>query len=474
MKALVNYFAEFGVLKKASKEFWLLNAINFFDCLAYFSMITVVTLYLTTSVGLDDVHAGTLVAVFTSAITFIIFFVGFITDSLGVKKSLLIGISLNGLARLGLGVAPTFLSGDMLQYSVWFFLAFLMPLGTAMMAPVVTAGLRKYTTEETRGTGFNMYYLLMNVGAIAAGLLIDEIRNHFDLAIAYNLIFDFGFIMSVVAALCAFLIREKGSEKKEEADAPAEKGERKMPWVIAQEVMKESAFWKLLLFMFITIGVKLVFTHQFLVMPKYYDRVLYTLAPIGKLNAINPTIIVVGLILLIPILNKFDTVKMIIVGTIISSISLLPMAISPHFYTVLPWVNNINDAYWTIIFLQIVVFAIGEVIWSPRIYEYTASIAPEDKVGSYMGLSALPMFIAKPVNGIISGILISKFCFEGVKAKIETGNISYYSSPEFMWLIYFGLAISSPILIVLLKDFITSKKEDEDEVMEEEPSTVTE
>lgn len=50
---------------------------------------------------------------------------------------------------------------------------------------------------------------------------------------------------------------------------------------------KESAFRKLILFLVLTMGVRIVFTLQFLVMPKYYVRTLYDDFAIGSINAIN-------------------------------------------------------------------------------------------------------------------------------------------------------------------------------------------
>lgn len=75
-----------------------------------------------------------------------------------------------------------------------------------------------------------------------------------------------------------------------------------------------------------------------------------------------------------------------------------------------------------------------------------------------MALSALPMFIAKPINGFLSGILISLFCYDGIRAKIDTSNITYGDSPQFMWLIYFIMAALSPICIILFKKRLEIKK----------------
>ena len=74
---------------------------------------------------------------------------------------------------------------------------------------------------------------------------------------------------------------------KETTPEPGEK--REMPWTIFWEVIQEKPFWRFLLFIFLLLGVRLVFTHQFMVMPKYYTRVMGHDAPIGMLNAINRT-----------------------------------------------------------------------------------------------------------------------------------------------------------------------------------------
>lgn len=498
---VTNYFAEFKVLKSASKDFWLTNAIQFFDGLAYFSMITVLSLYFTVNCGFNDVDSGAWVGIYTLYITAFVFAVGSICDVIGIKKSYFIGIGLLAVARLGLGVMPTFTNHELhlgfgglgngwlafdyvtgsRQLGVKGFVI-IMALGTAFMVPVTMTSLRRFTSKKVRATGFNVYYLLMNIGAIIAGaLVIDGFRTGFpgtaalltrigvplpqgalDLLgkgfgdVTGNLaIFDFGFAMSLAALACVALINENNWAEPEERSSGA--NESKRPLAIFMEVWKESAFQKLLLFLVLTIGVRLVFTHQFLVMPKYYTRVLSSDFELGLANSINPLIIVVGLIVLIPVINRFATVKLIIIGMAISAFSLVFMAVPLDWIMALPFIRNVQQAYLFIIVSQILVFALGELIFSPRFTEYIASVSPPDKVSSYMALSALPTFISKPINGFVSGILISRYCYDGIRPKIETGNIDYNHSPEFMWMIYLGLAVMSPIAVIVMRNFITSK-----------------
>jgi len=93
-------------------------------------------------------------------------------------------------------------------------------------------------------------------------------------------------------------------------------------------------------------------------------------------------------------------------------------------------------------------------IWSPRLSEYTVTIAPKGREGAYMGLAALPMFLAKPLNSWLSGILLTKYCPDNVMEGIVSGVRDFWNGPEMMWLILGLISISSPILVLLFKNVI--------------------
>jgi len=449
--AVAKYFSEFKVLKRVSRDFWLANAIQFFDCMAYFSMINVLTLYLTANCGFSDVDSGAWVGIYTLYVTAFMFAVGPICDVVGIKKAFFMGIGLLAVSRLGLGVVPAMIHGTPLVWTVKSFII-LLSLGTAFMSPVSMTALRRFTSAETRATGFNIYYLIINVAAIVAGFAVTDGARYLLGEVHGNLaIFGFGFAMSAASLLCTMALNENNYADENERITHEQ---TRRPIAIFMEVWKEAPFRKLFLFLLLTIGVRLVFTHQFLVMPKYYTRVLYTDFALGAANSINPCIIVIGLILLIPVIKRFSTLKLIVIGMGISASSLFIMAAPSSWILALPGIHSVNAAYKFVIVAQIVVFAVGELLFSPRFTEYVASAAPKDKVSSYMALSALPTFIAKPINGFVSGLLISRLCYEGIRAKIDTGNISYTHSPEFMWMIYLLPALLSPIAVLAFRKAI--------------------
>ena len=84
-----------------------------------------------------------------------------------------------------------------------------------------------------------------------------------------------------------------------------------------------------------------------------------------------------------------------------------------------------------------------------------------------MSLSALPMFIAKPVNGVIGGLLVTYFCYDGIAAKMDTGHIDFWHSPEFMWTLYLIMAVISPVAIIMTKRMFTSEVKVGDDLVDD-------
>lgn len=471
---IAKYFSEFKVLRDCSKEFWYTNFIQFFDGLSYFTLIIVFTLFLKDYCGFNDADAPYWVGMYTLFLSMFVFAVGTICDIIGLKKTYLIGFALLIGGRLIMGLGSDFgmhvcgLSQDNSKFFVIAGIAIL-SFGTAFMSPCISTSIRRFTTLRARPTGFNFYYLFMNIGAFLAGIaIVDPLREAFGPINSLWWVVNIGTACNVIAFIFTRLIDEDNYAVPEERIAKNEAAKRR-PLQLIMEVAKERPFQKLIVFLVLTLGVRLVFTLQFLVMPQYYTRAIGDDFSLGLVNSFNPFIIIAGLILIIPILNRFSTVKLMISGMTISAFSMVLLAIPPEWYFIIPGIETIGQAYFFAIVAQIIVFASGELLFSPRFSEYVARVAPKDKVASYMSLSALPMFIAKPINGVVGGLLVSYYCYDGIAAKMDTGHIDFWNSPEFMWTIYMIMAFISPIAIILTKDSFVSDKPEED--AEEKPET---
>ena len=367
---------------------------------------------------------------------------------------------------------------------------FILGFGTALMSPVILTAKKYYTNSRTRTIVFMGYYLMVNVAAMFSGIVVDILRLPF----GNQSIFVFGFFMVLVSyVLVQFLLREGVDEeekerienlKKQQAQGeeidPKEFEDRRVKRPEKLEflpvikdiggklytVSRQSNFWRYVLFLVIILGVRLVFTHWFMVMPKYYTRVLGEGVPIGTLNMINPFLISIGLIVAVPFINRIKIFPCFILGTSISAVSMVFLMIPGDKWSVIGL--DMWQGYFLSIILQIMVFSVGEVIWSPRTAEYAANIAPRGHVGTYMSLASLLLFISKPLNGVLSGWFLRDYCPEGTYEKLYyEGGFDYWDGPEVMWVIYGLIAIASPILLVLLRNVIQAKEKGE-EVLKKE------
>jgi len=271
----------------------------------------------------------------------------------------------------------------------------------------------------------------MNLGAMCGGLLIDLVRRVMGVPNAH--IFSFGAIAALLCTITVLLMIRREDQlatddikknTKENEDGPGDGKEisaepiapekKKNPFQIAREVLRESTFWKLAVLIALILGVRAVFTYMYLLMPKYWLRTIGPDVAMGTLQAVNPFLIVVGIILLIPLVNKFNIFKALIYGSMISAVSL--------FALVLPWQwlsPDIGYAHYYMALIFMVLLTIGEIIWSPKLNEYTAAIAPQGQEGTYLGLTMVPWFLAKTGVSLLSGHMLIKWCPEVFKIKSE-------------------------------------------------------
>jgi len=520
LKTVRNYFAEFALLRGCGREFWVVQIVNLFDCVAYFATMTVGTLYLSETLGYTDNQAAWVWALCMWVYTGVGFIAGFIGDSFGIRRTLYLSVLLLLISRTAVWVTDLKL--------VIIPALFVLSVGAALMTPILISATKRYTTKETQTSGFNLLYFLMNIGAFFGNFFLDALRgSHW----GNRSVFMLGSGLSIVCWLCILIFWRKGIARVDAATQAqrAEQAEEwEAPWTIAISVFQESAFWRFMLFLVILTGVRQVFEHQYQVYPKYYQRTMsqYVLgvdlaiagtldegilpealtqalaaaghdvpegatvrivearqrwelqlpegqgpgpgvyylrdddtqigvyasdAPIGLLNSINPFIICFGVVISTPIVARFKLFNVMFVGIVFSSASMLTLCISPEWFAGV-FGLNVYQGYTAIILAQVVVFSIGEVIWSPRLYEYTAAIAPPGREASYMGLSYVPMFFARLAEGPLAGLLLTKYCPPDIGSRLT--DVPYTQGPQMMNLILAAMALSTPVLIVLFRGVI--------------------
>ena len=457
-QAVIDYFRDFGVLRDTRKEFWGIQIINFVDCTAYFALLTIASVFLSEDIGMNDTHAGWVITGFTSLTSIFLLFSGAMTDSLGIRKSVHLTMIASFLLRLGVAIVAMMPELPFRGYIVAALLIAMAPF-MAGIQTMFQSACKRFTTKKSRGAGFNIWYLFMNIGAACAGFSVDIIRKALELSSLH--VFTMGAICALICYALGYAMVKDDSQLVGEDEEPEDETqeEKKSPLGVLKAVFSDSAIWRLLTLVALILGVRAVFTYLYLLMPKYWLRTIGPDAAIGTLTAINPIGIVIGLVLVIPLANKFKVYSMLVYGALISALALLPMAVPWEYYGM-----SIGNAHYTMALASMVILTVGEVIWSPKLYEYTASIAPKGQEGAYLGFSLVPWFLAKTIVSYYSGSLLGQWSPEEVtvdgvtmtlqQAMID-GQLSYWERPEAMWLMLGGWAVAGCVIAIFLKKWMT-------------------
>ncbi len=442
-----SFIDKFLVLLSAPRELWIIYIAKLLEILSYGLMMATVTLWLSSDLGLTDTEAGDVVALWSTLITLTTLAVGSLVDAIGIRKSFLIGFVVCLLTR-GVVTVTT------LRWVAIPFGLMVMAVGEAMMVPIMTAGVKKYTNVKQRSMAFAGYYVLMNVGFLISGWTFDKLRTsmgEYGTRVVpllgeistYRTIFLISFLVTIPALIFTWATLREGVTMTEdglviEKSVPqfADRNALVAMWLTAKDalvktgvifvsVWKEKNFYRFLLFLTLIVFVRLVFYHMHFTFPKYGIRELGPGAPVGQIwGVLNPAVIIVLVPLIGALTQKINSYKMIAIGSTLAAAPVFLMAMPPEWFQPLAngpvglfiantWLGldtqQVNPLL-VIIPLFVVIFSIGEAFWSPRLYEYTASIAPKGQVGSYMALSLLPYFVAKLVVGMFSGRLLERFC----------------------------------------------------------------
>jgi MFS family permease len=103
-------------------------------------------------------------------------------------------------------------------------------------------------------------------------------------------------------------------------------------------------------------------------------------------------IIIVFQLLISRIFEKRPAIPSFMIGLLIAASGFVVLGLS---------VTSING----LVFLGVFLFAIGEMISSPRIQEYIMWIAPKEKAGLYMGTNFLAVFVGATLSGIYTWLM---------------------------------------------------------------------
>ncbi len=478
-------------LRGSPYEIYLLFFTKVTEYSAYGAINISFILYLSSDMGLSDVQAGTFMGVFGVATSLMVMTVGPVCDAIGIKKTLLFGAYTLLFSRFLMPFMPNI-------YLAVLFGFFPMAFGIAITGPVLSVGIKRFTTKETAALGFGLFYTLMNIGWAIGAQIFDTMRGIFgetagaELPLVginlstYQMIILIGFCINIPDLIAIIFMRD-GVEMTEDrgvvvtptarigdggnffnAFISTIKNTAIDTYKKMKDVVSEKAFWVFIFMLAMTVFVRLVFSHFHYTFPKYGIRILGDGAKIGSIyGVLNPSMVVFIVPLVAALTKKVSSYVMMFWGTLISAASVFIAVIPPEHFSFLTdtWVGEIvynrwlsvppdqqTPLYFTLIAF-IIVFTIGEAFWSPRLMQFTAQIAPPGKEASYLALAILPWFAARLFVGPLSGWLVSSYTPDGLPSGLEN-----YPQHYMIWLIVGITAMLTPIgLLIFRKIYIEAE-----------------
>ncbi len=418
--------------------FWVANSIEVLERFAYYGIYMGFGIYME-YLGFSKGQLGVVQTIFLLFSYTIPLFSGTFADRFGFKKVLIISylaylpsILLLILTKSFSGIALTMLC---------------IALAAGIFKPLISGTVRSVTDNTNKTLGFGIFYAMVNVGASFGPLIAGMLR-----AISWNYAFMAAAIsIGVMLLITIFFYKEPPREiqnitlKQKFKDIYTALSDYKfLLFLILLGVFFWIPFWSFFNLAAIYIDRNLDTVRLYMNIKSVFGtgvaNVLSRVEEDGTRKLLGETIAHTGWVIMVlqlfvsRVAEKFKGMPTFLFGLFISAIGFTIIGVAKPFPPAL-------------VLLGIVVFALGEMISSPRIQEYITWIAPKEKAGLYMGAN----FLATGI-GAFSGM-------------IYTPLYGYFRSlghPEWVW-----FAIAAHTIIGMIVIYIFTKTMGEFEELKE-------
>jgi MFS family permease len=178
-------------------------------------------------------------------------------------------------------------------------------------------------------------------------------------------------------------------------------------------------------------------------------------APMELYTLANPIMIVCFQLLITRFVRRWLPIKTIMMGAIVMTLGMLVMALPSLFFSdpsqktaVLGLSLPIAGIFMIV---SIAAMAVGEMMASPRVFEYIGAIAPKGQEGLYLGYQSLPIALASMIGGPVGGRLFERYISTPLKEGRPVDTVT-------MWLIIVGIGVLSVIGLAIYDRVVVKAK----------------
>lgn len=446
-----------------SRAFWVSNTVEMFERMAYYAIFIVITLYLSNTLGFNDLEASMISGLFSGGLYLLPIFTGAYADKIGFRRALIIAFTLLTVGYLGLAMLPTFLqSAGLVEYGEvtrfnglpdsslrWIIvpIMIIIVVGGSIIKSTISASVAKETTSENRARGYSIFYMLVNIGSFSGKSIIDPLR-HLIGEQAYITINYFSAFMTLAALLAViFLYRSVHTA-----------GEGKSMRDIGAGFVRVFTNWRLVALIIIVTGFWIVQQQLYATMPKYVIRMAGEAARPGWIANVNPLVVVCCVGFITRLMAKRSAITSITIGMFLIPLSATLMAFGNLLGNdIFTGISNIT----LMMIVGIVFQALAECFISPRYLEYFSLQAPKGEEGLYLGFSHLDSFLSSIFGFGISGILLTKYCPDPALFESRAAWEAASANAHYIWYYFAAIGLISAIsllIFALITRYIDRKK----------------
>jgi len=393
------------------RPFWVANITELFERLSYYAAFASLARYLHEALKFPVQQASSLTGLFGGLVWFMAAFGGTVADRLGFRRALSLAYLILSCSYFVLGSLGSPWLGplrDHMPLIVLVSVVLALPaLGIALVKPAVVGTTARASKENVRSIGYSIYYTLVNIGGAAGPYVASWVHRHMSVENVFRVAAGSVFLMFF--AVLIFFREPKRSGDVQTASLG--QSLRNFGTVLGNP--------RFMLFLFIFSGYWIVYWQEFIILPLYVHDYINPNTDTEFMLITGPLVVIAFTMLLNLSMQKVAPFRAITLGTLVSAVAWILLIIHP----------SVAMAYATL-----VVVAVGEIIQSPRYYEYISRLAPPGQQGTYMGFAFLPIGIGSLIAGWFGGKLIHHF-----------GEVTH--QPEKMWWAVIAVGVLTALLL---------------------------
>lgn len=394
------------------KVFWVANSVEVLERFAYYGIYMGFGIYMT-HLGYTKSQLGVIQTIFILVSYMIPIISGTFADRFGFKKVLIVSYLAYLPSILLLLVTKSFSGIALTMLSIG--------LAAGIFKPLISGTVRAVTDKTNKTLGFGIFYQMVNVGASFGPLIAGKLR-----VISWN----YAFLMAAIAIAFMLIITIFLYKEPEREIEGVTLGKKFKDLGVALSDVKFSVFLILLgtffwipfwgffnmIAMYIDLNLDTARLYLDIKSIPLFGTLLANFLSLvdeeGIRRIIGETIGHTGYIIMIfqflisRIFERFKAIPSFLFGMFVAATGLVLIGFA-----------NVSAAAW--VFLGIFLFAVGEMISSPRIQEYITWLAPKEKAGLYMGANFLAIGF-----GAFSGLIYQRI-YQHFTDKMQ--------HPEYIW-----------------------------------------